>query len=214
MTSSPVPSDFTRLRRVGAAATEALRELGGEVDGWVSRPQDPAPAEVHEVARGLATALDRTWRIADARFRTDPTSASAAYDPSTASTTLRVGTAMTPAETASCSSRHPPAAPHPPRPEPTSRPSSDRGSDEREHEHSRGGAIEVRRISTSSWRCTGRADGAPPGGRDCGDRRVRRRQKPTGSAMQAAVTSSVPDASSSATRARSSSSERSAPGRS
>lgn len=66
MTSSPVPSDFARLRRVGAAATEALRELGGEVESWVSRPQDPAPAEVHEVARGLATALDRTWRIADA----------------------------------------------------------------------------------------------------------------------------------------------------
>ena len=66
VTYSPVPADFARIRRLGYAATESMRELVREVDGWASRPLDPAPVEVHEVGRSLATALERTSRIADA----------------------------------------------------------------------------------------------------------------------------------------------------
>ena len=64
--SSPLASAVARIRRHGDAAARSLHELGWEVETWASRPQDPSPAEVHEVARALAAALQGTSRVADA----------------------------------------------------------------------------------------------------------------------------------------------------
>jgi hypothetical protein len=54
MSDERVPSEYERTRRVSAAAIEGLDELRRATEGWLMRTEDPAPAEVHEVVRGLA----------------------------------------------------------------------------------------------------------------------------------------------------------------